>query len=359
MATEAVAVSYTSDPVRPYSRSWLDVFFDWMTALPGPTWLAWAIAFVPGILLTNSALWLSGLVPWGELDQTQIFWGVATIGIPAAAHYLKTVAGAAFDAFLPALGSGIADPDRARYEITVIPARPIWVITIVIFLATPLFWIVDPVASQTEGLSPAGFVARGLSEGLVGVVTAAILLQAIRQLRRVTRLHEVADAVDPFRPIPLYAFSRLTAQTGIVLIVFTTVGLSANPSALTSEAASGLTIAWVTPFILGSIAIFLLPLRGMHRRLEAEKDRLTGAADGRLRMLLGELNEAIDARATESVDALDRTISALRREREILATLPTWPWSTGTIRGFASALLLPIGLFLVQRALSTALGDLR
>ncbi len=32
-----------------------------------------------------------------------------------------------------------------------------------------------------------------------------------------------------------------------------------------------------------------------------------------------------------------------------VAKLPTWPWSAGTLRGFASALLLPIAVFLVQR----------
>ena len=63
-----------------------------------------------------------------------------------------------------------------------------------------------------------------------------------------------------------------------------------------------------------------------------------------------------DCRATDRVDALDRTISALRHERELLAKLPTWPWSAGTIRGFGSALLLPIAVFLVQRFLTQALG---
>jgi hypothetical protein len=38
-------------------------------------------------------------------------------------------------------------------------------------------------------------------------------------------------------------------------------------------------------------------------------------------------------------------------EREILGKLPTWPWSAGTIRGFGSALLLPITVFLLQRIL--------
>jgi hypothetical protein len=40
------------------------------------------------------------------------------------------------------------------------------------------------------------------------------------------------------------------------------------------------------------------------------------------------------------------------RQREIVAKLSTWPWSAGTARGFASAILLPLGLYLVQQLLS-------
>jgi hypothetical protein len=94
----------------------------------------------------------------------------------------------------------------------------------------------------------------------------------------------------------------------------------------------------------------------MHRRLEATRNDLESAAGARLRALLDELNEAIDRRDSPKVDALDRTIAALRHEREVLRALPTWPWSIGTLRGFASALLLPLALFLVQRFLGQVLG---
>lgn len=55
-------------------------------------------------------------------------------------------------------------------------------------------------------------------------------------------------------------------------------------------------------------------------------------------------------------DALNKTLGSLLQQREVLAKLPTWPWSTGTIRGFGSALFLPILLFLVQRYLGQLLG---
>lgn len=356
LTTDTLVAESVRDPARPYARSWLDVFFGAMTALPGPTWVAYAVLTVLSTVLSNSALWMSGLRPWGDMDPQQVYWGVSTAGIAAAAHYLRNLAGASFDRFRPALGSGVPDPERVRYELTVIPALPVAAITLFAFVVTPFYYVADPVASQVVGLTTAGLVARAISEGGATVIFLAVAFQAIRQLRAVTRLHRVADGVDPFRPLPLYAFSRLTAQVGIVLVLWISGGVLANPGALNVEGTAALWLPWLVFTPLVAIVVFVLPLLGMHGRLDTEKNRLEAASDGRMRALLGELDEAIDARATDRIDALDRAIAALRHQREIIGKLPTWPWSAGTIRGFGSALLLPIVLFLIQRYLGTALG---
>ncbi len=359
MATRVASVEQEMErgeaPV-PYRRSWIDVFFAWITGLPGPTWLAYVVLVIPSVLLANAQLWLSDMRPWGALEPIQVFWGIWGVMLIAATHYLRNVAADAFDRFRVALGNGVADPERARYELTTMPAVPVLAITVIAFVITPLYYVADPVASQVVGLSGAGLVARTLSEGLTTVFFLAIAFQAIRQLRAVVRLHATADAVDPFRPAPLHAFSRLTAQVGIVLVVFISVGILAVPGQLMTAGSWALWAPWLFGVPIVAAVVFVVPLLGMHRRLEAEKERLESAADGRMRGLLAELNEAIDARATDGVTALDATISALRHEREILAKLPTWPWSTVTVRGFGSALLLPIALFLIQRFLGGVLG---
>lgn len=355
MAKETGGIPGSGASTWRYPPSWLDRLFDFIRRLPGPTWVAYVLLLVPSIFVATSALWLSGLRPWGEMDPAQIFWGTSTVGVLAAMHRLRIVAGSSFDVFRPALGDGVPDPEAIRYELTVMPARSILLITLFGFVITPLYYLADPVASQVVGLNGLGLIARALSEGFTTVVVLAILYQAIRQARRVTRLHAVAEHVDPFRAAPLYAFSRLTAQTGVVLIMFNALGLILNPT-ITTENALALYLPWMAAFLGGTIAIFVVPLLGMHRRLADLKDGLEDAVDGRMRILLGELNEAIDDRATDRADGLDRMVSALRHEREVLVKLPTWPWSTATLRGFGSALLLPIGLFLVQRYLGEFLG---
>jgi hypothetical protein len=39
-------------------------------------------------------------------------------------------------------------------------------------------------------------------------------------------------------------------------------------------------------------------------------------------------------------------------ELEFLGKRSTWPWSTGTFRGFASALLLPIVIFVITQIIA-------
>ena len=359
MASEVlttVPAAAAADRAQPYPPSLLDRLYDWIESLPVPIWLSYVIMAVPAALLATAAQWLSGLRSFPEPEPVQVAWGVVTIALLAAPHRLRFVARTAFEQLRPALGSGVAEPERAKYELTVMRPRPILAIIAFSFVITPLFYVIDPVASQVVGLTPAGLVPRLLSEAIVGTVLVAVLYQAVRQMRIVGRLHAAADHVDPFRPAPLYAFSRLTAEVGFVLIGFNSLGLFLNPAIFDSAAAVAIYLPWFVGFTVVAVAVFLVPLLGMHRRLEAAKDRLEDAASGRMRELLGELNEAIDARATSRVDDLDRTISALRHERELLAKLPTWPWSAGTIRGFGSALLLPIAVFLVQRFLTQVLG---
>lgn len=359
MATEALVTTpetAAADSSRRYPPSLLDRLYDWIESLPVPIWLSYLVLALPSALLASSAQWLSGLRRFPEPEPIQVVWGVVTIVLLAAPHRLRFVARSAFEQFRPALGTGVAEPERAKYELTVMRPRPIQAIIAINLVITPLYYVIDPVASQVVGITPAGLVPRLLSEATVGAVLMAILYQAIRQMRIVGHLHQVADRVDPFRPSPLYAFSRLTVQVGFVLIAFNALGVLLNPGAFESGAAIALYVPWFAGFTIVAIVVFVGPLLGMHRRLEAAKARLEDAASDRMRDLLGELNQAIDGRATDRVDALDRTISALRHERELLARLPTWPWSAGTIRGFGSALLLPIAVFLVQRFLTEALG---
>lgn len=95
-----------------------------------------------------------------------------------------------------------------------------------------------------------------------------------------------------------------------------------------------------------------MPLTGVHRALQDQKDLLEDAAQGRLKSALEDMAREVDARDLSRADAWNKTLANLQAEGAILAKLPTWPWSTSTLRGFASAILLPIALLLAQQLVS-------
>ena len=90
----------------------------------------------------------------------------------------------------------------------------------------------------------------------------------------------------------------------------------------------------------------------MHQRLNHAKKRLIAENDQRFESVLNELNEQIDARHLDQVEALTKTITGLSTQRDILNKIPTWPWRAGTFRGMATTLLLPIIIWLITRLLT-------
>jgi hypothetical protein len=56
-----------------------------------------------------------------------------------------------------------------------------------------------------------------------------------------------------------------------------------------------------------------------------------------------------------NADALNKTLMSLLAERDVLVRSATWPWTPEVGRAFATALVLPIILWLVYRILDQAL----
>jgi hypothetical protein len=174
----------------------------------------------------------------------------------------------------------------------------------------------------------------------------ALLFQTIRQLRRVNDLHQRADKIDLFQLEPVHAFSSLTARTGIGLILFIVYSGLVESSNITDANLAGLVIFGVL-----AVFVFTLPLLGMRKRLKIEKAQLIGEVNERIKVTIGRIHDQVDSNQHEKVGELRTAMSALIEERNLIATISTWPWDPSTLRGFASTLLLPIFLWLITSLL--------
>lgn len=339
-----------SAPIVPaYAPSWLDRLTRTLDVLPGPTWLAYAMLMAGAIGISVAIPLTSGRAEFDPVVN-QVFWGVVMAVVVWLAANLSDTAGAAFDRFRPALEADEEAAARLRYELTVTPSRPAWIVLVAAALFTPLYYVADPVASDVVGLSPVGLALRYVIEAAFGAVVLVVLYQAVRQLRLVSRIHEAATRVDLYRPEPAFAFSVLTARTAMAIALVFTVPTLVAAAQVASESNAILIYApWVAVGVSAAVAIFLLPLRGMQRRIRAEKRRLEDEAGRRVERVSEEISRRVDEGDFAGVAALQASLNVVIAQRDLVAHLPTLPWRAGTARGLLTAVVLPLVMFVVTR----------
>jgi hypothetical protein len=103
-------------------------------------------------------------------------------------------------------------------------------------------------------------------------------------------------------------------------------------------------------------ACFVLPLWGIHGRLVDEKEALLVGVESRTSKLEQELYRRIDAGEFDGTKFVGDALVVAGAIRERIVRLPTWPWPSQVLRGFVSALLLPVIVYLVSRLIGGQVG---
>lgn len=343
------SLSPTVSP-RPYAPSWFDRFSAWVDRLPVP-----APVFYLG--LGVALVILQGLIQFSQPShQVYAFPLVYVVSLAyhlALMHYLDQVAAYALARFRSLLTVSDAEYDSLLYRLTTLPARPVWVAGAIGFLYGLSVFIWLPYSAQVNELH---FADTPLSSGfnrafapLIFFVLGTVIYHAIHQLNIVRRIYERHIRVDVFVLRPLYSFSSLSALTAVGIGLISYLWFLTTPTLMLPNML----------FFVGltSIALltFILPLRGAHQLLEAEKDRLLGENGERQRIIIAELHRRVDSLDMSGIDDVHKTLSGLELEHKMLDGISTWPWNPGTPRAVAAALLLPIVLWLAQWLLERAL----
>jgi hypothetical protein len=349
-----------------YRISWIDWLIGAITRLPGPSWLAYLVLLLVLIVLNNALRWWDGTVPAGTLDPARSSDALFPIYFLALMHYLNGCAGRALEKFRPVTDLSDEEYARLSHELQSVPAWPALIIGVVGVVVTLRKFVTD---QASFGIYPNSSLLTILYVCVLAVFWGAtvfvFLYHTVRQLNLVNRIYRRATRIDLFHLQPVYAFSALTARTGIGLIFFlyymivTSGGNSAPaPNDLTLTIAQGISISSDEPglFIIGAmllpgIVAFILPLLGIHRRLVEEKNRQSAEVAARLNLAVANLHQNVDADNFDRMAGINSALSALKLERDELSKISTWPWETGTLRGFVTAILIPILLWLVTRLL--------
>lgn len=352
--------SPASREAAPYPASWIDHLMGWIERLPGPAWAFYLLMTLVVIVLGHLFRWVDGTVPMGVIEPARVAEAPLFLCSLALMQFLNKTARRSMEAFRPALSVGEAEVSRLEYELTTLP-RPTGFIAVPIgavfgfasLLADPGSYGLVPDSSTLTVVFTASCYA------IVSITFAvAFVIHTVRQLRLVSRIHRLAGNINLFHRIPVYAFSALTARTGIgiVLVVYYFITVFfIIPLFGASYQASLVDVSMIAILLLLAAASFVLPLNGMHRQLAKEKSRLVAEADRRFEFILNRLHQQIDTESLEDADGLNKTLASLVIERDALARISTWPWRPETLRGFLTSVGLPLLIWLATSVLGRLL----
>lgn len=341
--------STSSTAEAGYAPSWLDRLLRAVDRLPWPWYATYAAVFLLGQALIAGLRAADGAdLAARLLEPPRVFWLWAAY-LPAFTHYLNRVARQKLARFREVLP---VDDDAYRglaYRLTTMPFWPplvVGLLSVALGIATLLL---NQDLIRTLGFPVWEEWATVASYALGGTA----IYHSIHQLRAVSRTYAMVGDLDLHHLEPVHALSALTGRTAAGWILLLVATQAVMPQALATRMAVELGFAIL---ILVAGASFFAPLLGMHRRLEEEKAAALSGLSDAARTLRSQVRARIQAGELEGLDLPQKSLGFLTAERDLIARTSTWPWQPATLRGFLSALLLPVILKLLQGALGALLG---
>jgi len=338
-------------PSRPRA-SWVDRMTALIDRAPVRPSVVYLCLFLLMFAVVASPAWIGGDPKAASLLSLHFLTALWAVFPLALIHHLDRVSHRALAQFRPVCD--IDDEEAAGIDaaLTTMPAVPaagvglagsafLWMV----YLTNHgLFMLMRGSAVQFV----VGMTVLTFSFAMLGV----LLYHTVRQLELVSRIYGRVRNLDLFNLSPLYGFAALASRTAIAWAIALYLSLALNPEILKSDIALAALLLQVA-LVLGT---FAWPLVGIHRRIAQKKEQALAEFGKSLNRAIRELNERARSMSLGDVDALNKLINALVAAREVLTKVPTWPWSPGTPIAVASALLLPVGLYLVQRLAERLFG---
>jgi hypothetical protein len=346
METKNLQAVNLSLPVEP-KISWLDRLNLWIDQCSWPAWLFYAALMVVIEILLNVTFWIDGSVPrWKHVTLPSVSPPLIVLGF-AFYHFLTKAGSKALQDFRPYLAVDEGELATIDKNLNHLPAWMGWLVIGLGILGSISYVFGSP---NTYGSIVPQSALPPIILYILSVATVALifslLLRIIRQVRILQDLYKQATNINLLHLDPAHAFARLTAKIGGGLIILLLLGVIYNPVMITGVNLWGFVVAGGS-----AVLIFILPLSGLRSRLIQEKVQRLKEISVLLQSTIEHIHEQAKNQNYTDVSEAKTTLSALMDERALIEKVSTWPWDTGTLRGFASTLILPIVLWLITRLL--------
>ena len=341
-----------SSPRRRPSGSWVDRLTAAIDRAPSPLWATYLVLFALVLGVVTGLAWMGGgteAMAFLPIYFLTAAWAVFPL---ALIHHLDRVSARALAQFRPVCDIEDTEADRLRAELTTMPGLPTALVGLAGVGFIWFFYLSNRRLFAPILASEAQFIVAMIVLTFSFAMLGVLLYHSVRQLRLVSRIYARVKRLDLFNLSPLYGFAALAARTSIAWAAALYLSLALNPAILGSYVALGASLVQAG-LVLGT---FTWPLVGVHRRIGEKKDQALAEVGESLNQAIAELNARTRSMSLSRMDALNKMILSLVAAREVLSKVPTWPWSPGTPVAVGSALLLPVGLYLLQRLIERVIG---
>jgi hypothetical protein len=325
--------------------SWLDRQTIWIDHLPFPTWLLYIGLILAGEILFNLAFWIDGSRPFWERVTLRSVSVPLVFLCPALYHYLTKAGSKALQDFRPLLDADEKEIAKIDKALNYLPSRVNWII---LFLAIGgSIWYVFGSPNTFGDIVPQTILPVSIvfiSSVIIVIPFYSQCFRIVRQVRILQDLYQRASNINLLHLEPAHAFARLTASTRGGLILLMVVGILYNP-----ELGVGVNLWASLIAVFFGILIFIIPLMGLRHRLVTEKNQRLKEVIELLQLTTDEIHSMVRNQNNTEITEAKLKMNALIEEKELFDKVSTWPWDTGTIRGFTTTLILPIGIWFITR----------
>jgi hypothetical protein len=323
------------------NTSWIDLFFSWIAQLPLPAWVIYLSLIALFAFLDQ---WLFSLDSSPDLFDS-IYGALALIITFVINHWLHQVSISAFEQFQPSLK--LSRKHIEKYRQKFIFANP-WIALLATLLGISTFttfWSIGMQEGMTETTRslPLAFIYGLILFGGNSGMIMYFMFNSLRRLKLISMLHKQVADIDLFNLNPLRAFSRVSSAAAISLLLYLAITqrFGTSPENIGFQISLGIL----------AVVVFLVPLIGLRNKISAKREEQLKLISADLGLVAKKISSAV---RNEDLDVLGKLKSGqdgLSFQRNEILSIRAWPWNTGTLRGFTSAFVLPIVIWLITRLL--------
>ncbi|HEX6306051.1 MAG TPA: hypothetical protein VFZ76_17765, partial [Anaerolineales bacterium] len=341
--------------VRAYKPSWIDRFNNRARQLPTGAWLFYVLTGLALIAVQVLILWLEGGLGEAGIVPVIVFNGLFTPFLMALIYHLDNQAVSALHAMRAVLDTSEAEFERYAYRLANMPAPlPLaaGLAVVVMVILMERLWTVPASYAALEQLPVFAAVFQVVDKSSA-FLFGAFIYHTIRQLRLVNAIHAKHIRVNLFNLGPLRAFSGLTASTAVGLVIGVYGWMLINPELLTDPLIFGFAVA----ITILALFVFVWPLFGVHRRMQAAKEGALREMDLRFEAVFSKFDQRFGEEDYAGIERLNGTIASLEIQQRKIKAIATWPWRPDTVRSVLAAIALPLVLTVIQYVVERAFNQ--